>query len=79
MSSQSAAWWRRARRVRDHLIARLGAHPAVTGIDIGLLDPPRAGVIGVRIHVSGTPTDLIVPEEVDGIPVGVVRGDYHLQ
>ena len=46
MSSQSAAWWRKARRARDQLIARLGTHPAVTNIDIGLLDPPQAGVIG---------------------------------
>lgn len=79
MSSQSAAWWRKARRARDRLIARLGTHPAVTNIDIGLLDPPQAGVIGVRVHVRGTPTDLVVPKEVEGIPVGVVRGDYHLQ
>ncbi|ABU58723.1 MULTISPECIES: hypothetical protein [Roseiflexus] len=79
MSSPSAAWWRKARRVRDRMIARFGAHPAVTGIDIGLLDPPEAGVIGVRIHVRGNPDDMSVPEEIDGIPVGIVRGDYHLQ
>jgi hypothetical protein len=79
MSLQSAAWWRKARRARDRMIARFGAHPAVTSIDIGLLDPPEAGVIGVRIHVRGTPDDLSVPAEIDGIPVGIVRGDYRLQ
>ncbi|MCS6937959.1 MAG: hypothetical protein RMJ55_12130 [Roseiflexaceae bacterium] len=79
MNSQSAAWWRKARRVRDRLIAHFNTHPAVTNIDIGLLDPPEAGVIGVRIHVRGKPDDLSVPEEIDGIPVGIVRGDYRLQ
>lgn len=79
MSSQSAAWWRKARRVRDRLIARLSTHPAVANIDIGLLDLPEAGVIGVRIHVRGKPDDLSVPAEIDGIPVGIVRGDYRLQ
>lgn len=79
MSSQSAAWWRKARRARDRLIARFSAHPAVTNIDIGLLDPPEAGVIGVRIHVRGTPDDLNVPEEIDGVPVGMIQGDYRLQ
>ncbi len=65
--------------MRDRLIARLSTHPAVTNIDIGLLDPPEAGVIGVRIHVRGKPDDLSVPAEIDGIPVGIVRGDYRLQ
>ncbi len=79
MSSQSAAWWRKARQVRDRMIARFSAHPAVTNIDIGLLDPPEAGMIGVRIHVRDTPEDLSVPDEIDGIRVGIVRGNYRLQ
>ncbi|MCS7290239.1 MAG: insulinase family protein, partial [Roseiflexus sp.] len=66
-------------QVVPSLIAHFNTHPAVTNIDIGVLDPPEAGVIGVRIHVRGKPDDLSVPAEIDGIPVGIVRGDYRLQ
>ncbi|NWG19944.1 MAG: hypothetical protein HXY39_06405 [Chloroflexi bacterium] len=79
MTVQTQEWWERARRARDQLIARFGTHPSVTLIDIGLFNPPRARIAGVRIHVRDNPQELDVPETIDGIPVRVVSGDFQLQ
>jgi hypothetical protein len=79
MSELPAAWWDRARRARDELEAQIGGHPAVSLIDIGLLDPLERGVAGLRVHVRGAPADVVVPAEIDGILVRVVQGDYRAE
>ncbi len=79
MNPLSPAWWRRARRVRDQMVTHFGNHPVVTNIDIGFLNSSETSVIGVRIHVRGEPADLTVPAELDGIPIGIVPGDYRIQ
>ena len=64
-------------RARDHLVARFLSHPAVSLIDIGL-DP--GGRAAVRVHVRpGQPPPTDLPDEMDGVPVILVRGDYHLE
>jgi hypothetical protein len=84
VTQQPAEWWARARRARDRLIAQLGAHPAVVMVDIGLLGSTGVGqagapAVGVRVHVRGDTLDLVVPTQVDGIPVEVIAGDYRLE
>jgi len=77
MSQTDAAWWARARRARDLLAQQALHHPDVSLIDIGL-DPQGASDAPVlRVHVRGAGIagpDL--PDEVDGIPVRLIRGDY---
>jgi hypothetical protein len=80
MKQSDAAWWARARQARDQLAQQLLQHPDVSLIDIGL-DPQDASEMPVlRVHVRGTtvagPT---VPDNVDGIPVRVILGDYKPQ
>jgi hypothetical protein len=66
----------RAREAREKLAARLVHHPDVSMVDIGLHEA-GAGLV-VRVHVRGEAASLPdVPAELDGIPVRVVRGDYH--
>ena len=79
MSEQTAQWWARARQARDKLVAQLGSHPAVTMIDIGLLEPVTSRLAGLRVHVYGDIGDLSVPTKIDGITVQVIAGTYRLE
>jgi hypothetical protein len=56
---------------RDALLAEVGDHPDVTLVDVGL---GSSGTPVLRVHVrrDGVP----LPEEVQGVPVVAVRGDY---
>ena len=86
MSQRDSEFWTKARRARDKLIDRFIHHPDVSGIDIGYA--PERGKetkeIVLRIHVrerwmKAKPEERVAfPEQVDGIPVVVVLGEYRL-
>ena len=74
-------------RARDKLVAKYIYHPDVTLIDIGypLPDDEETKALVLRIHVrsrwmkSSPEQRTSFPEEVDGIPVIVMSGDYKLE
>ena len=74
-------------RARDELVAKYIYHPDVTLIDIGypLVDGQETKAFVLRIHVrsrwmkSSPEQRASFPEEVDGIPVIVISGDYKLE
>jgi hypothetical protein len=77
MNQPDQAWWERARRARDLLAARIMSDPNVRKISIGK-DPERrsqAPVLIVAIR-HGAAVPAAVLDEIDGIPVRVVYGDY---
>jgi hypothetical protein len=80
MKQQDEAWWARARQARDQLAAQILTHPAISLIDIGLDPQGLHDTPVVRVHIrpsaSAAPP---VPNEIDGIPVRVIHGDYSPQ
>jgi hypothetical protein len=80
MKQQDEAWWARARQARDQLAAQILSHPAISLIDIGL-DPQGVHDTPVlRVHTGQSASAAPpVPNEINGIPVRVIRGDYSLQ
>jgi len=82
-------WESRAKleRARDKLVAEHIYDPDVTLIDIGypLTDDTETKELVLRIHVrsqwmkSSPEQRTAFPEEVDGIPVIVMSGDYELE
>lgn len=83
MSSDDPQFWDKARRARDQLVAQFLSHPDVSLIDIGV-DPedqspsPR---IALCIHVRrpDAAESLGLPDEIDGIPVRALTGDYRIE
>jgi hypothetical protein len=71
--------FQRVREALDKLVERYIHHPGVSLIDMGF-DPDPAGgeQVVLRVHVRGSNTEdaLDLPQEVDGIPVRRVSGDY---
>jgi hypothetical protein len=88
MSQENSETMEKARRARDRLVAQFIHHPDVVLIDIGLPLGSDAGKknneIVIRIHVrkrwftSAPEERLNIPDEIDGIRVIVIPGDYHL-
>ena len=86
MSQKDSEFWARARRARDKLAAQFLDHPDVTLVGIGY--GPQCGdeteEVVLRIHVrerwmKAQPEERVVfPEQVDGIPVTVMVGEYRL-
>ena len=86
MPSENSELWRRARRARDELAQRCLEYEDVSLIDIAYAaaqdDEPEQIVL--RIHVrdgwmNAMPQERVAfPEQVDGFPVIVVPGQYHL-
>jgi hypothetical protein len=72
----SAAADLRVRAARATLEQRLFARPEVRLVDIARERP--AGVVVLRVHLAAGADGraLGIPEEVDGIPVRIVSGDY---
>jgi hypothetical protein len=70
------------RRVRDALSLRLLQDPEVSLVDIGL-DPssPGASAPVIRVHVrsTGAGERLALPDEIEGVPVRVIRANYQLE
>lgn len=77
----------RLERARDKLVARYILHPDVTLIDIGyrLEDEKERKELVLRIHVrdrwmkSSPENRTNFPDELDGIPVIVLSGDFKLE
>jgi hypothetical protein len=86
MSQNNPEFWNKVRRARDRLVDQFLDHPDVSLIDIGYPPERDEGTeeIVLRIHVrerwtKATPDQrLAFPEEMDGIPVIVMLGDYRL-
>jgi len=80
MNVPDEEWWARARQARDTLVEQVLRHPDVSIVDIGE-DPDGVSSTPVlRVHVrQGDVSGLQVPDEVDSIPVRVIRGDYRLE
>jgi len=87
MSQEDPEFWTRARRARDKLVDQFLDHPDVTLVGIGNA-PERGeetGEVVLRIHVrerwtKAKPEERVAfPEQVDGIPVVVVLGEYQLE
>ncbi|MFQ5473951.1 MAG: hypothetical protein ACE5FA_13865, partial [Dehalococcoidia bacterium] len=87
MSQEDSEFWARARLARDKLVDQVLDHPDVSLIDIGYA-PERdeeTEEIVLRIHVrerwmKAEPEERVAfPEDVDGIPVIVMLGDYRLE
>jgi len=66
------------KQARDKLAAQFTNHPVVSLIDIGY-DQESSPQIVLRVHIrrSITKAALGIPDEIDGIPVCLVIGDYH--
>ena len=69
------------KQARDKLAAQFINHPVVSLIDIGYNQEssPQSASIVLRVHIrrSTTKSALGIPDEIDGIPVCLVIGDYH--
>ena len=77
MAPRASGFWAKARRARDKLAAQVLFHPNVSLVDIGE-DPDGVIMTPVlRVHVRSIDVSgPDIPNEVDGIPVRVIRGDY---
>ncbi len=87
MSQKDSEFWARARRARDKLVDQFLDHPDVSLIDIGYA-PKRgeeAEEIALRIHVrerwtkAKPETRIDFPNQVEGISVVVMVGEYRLE
>jgi len=84
MAPRDADFWTEARQAQDKLVQQFLDHPDVTLIDIGYVGEENntSGQIALRIHVrerwfKAKPEERITfPEQVSGIPVVVIRGEY---
>ncbi len=72
----------KARKAREALVRQLLPNPDISLIDIGY-DPEESGSrrLVLRVHTRRAldAPALGIPEEVDGIPVRVLAGDYRLE
>ncbi len=87
MSQRNSESWNRIRRARDKLIDEYLDHPDVNLIDVGYKPAKKdtsTGEVVLRIHVSerwfklSSEKRLSLPDQVDGIPVSVISGDYRI-
>ena len=88
MPQRDAEFMNRARRARDKLVDQFLDHPEVSLIDIGHAPKEQGGKtdqLVLRIHVreswtKARPKDRVAfPDQVDGIPVVVIPGDYQIE
>ena len=80
MTALDEAWWAKARRARQQLVAQFLHDPAIRVIDIGL-DPQKVSDTPVlRVHIDhGQPAPADLPSAIDDIPVRTIEGDYHIE
>lgn len=77
--------WLRAHWAREELTRRFIDHPAISLIEIGLEPAIEAGQAGdrleIRIHVRQPDAwrAPALPDEMNGIPIRVIAGDYRLE
>lgn len=87
MPPEDSEFWTRIRQAQDKLVDQFIHHPDVSLIDIGYApehkEMPKEVVL--RIHVrerwmKAKPEERVAfPDQVDGIPVIVMPGDYRLE
>jgi hypothetical protein len=83
MEEISSPDWTGLRQARDKLAAQIGDRPEISLIDIGV-DPqsessPRAMVLRVHVHRQWKPKKTPIPDQIDGIRVIVMTGDYQVE
>lgn len=83
MSENPSIDWNALRLAREKLAAQIGSHPEISLIDIGLdpQAPEELEHLVIRVHVrrQWDQNKAPIPEEIDGIRVAVVAGDYRLE
>lgn len=79
MNVPDKKWWAAASRARDKLEQLIGNNPAVSMIDIGRDEAGQSDTPVLRVHVRSGFAGAGVPDDVDGIPVRVIPGDYQLE
>lgn len=74
--------WDALHRAREKLSAQIGDRPEISLIDIGInpQSQEQSGGMVIRVHVRGqwTKEKVAIPEQMDGVRVVVVPGDYQL-
>ena len=78
MKTPDASWLGRAQAALDKLTAQLLNDPAVSLIDVGADPNHQQSTPVLRVYVRGGGAPAI-PDQIDGIPVRVVRGEYEIQ
>jgi hypothetical protein len=88
MSQRDNEFWNKAHRVLDKLVKQYIDHPDVSLIDIGYAQAEQGESkeeVVLRIHVreqwmKARPEERVAfPDQVEGIPVIVIPGDYRLE
>jgi hypothetical protein len=81
MDTQPLQSIEKIRQVRDQLADQLISQLEVSLVDIGAdpLGDSSSLQLVVRVHVRHPDVNLGLPDEIDGVPVRVVTGDYHLE
>jgi len=84
MSELSQEQWNVIRRAKEKLVAQLGVRPEISLIDIGV-DPTapsdQSNELVLRVHLRNIEThkELHIPEQIDGIRVVILSGNYQLE
>jgi len=80
MSQPDATIEARARQAHEKLVKQVTAHPEVTLVDIGYdlenRTSPKQIVLRVHVRRPITKSALSLPDDIDGIPVVLITGDY---
>ena len=84
MAPRDSGFWTEARHAQEKLVQQFLDNPDVTLIDIGYVGEENTASeqIALRIHVrerwfKAKPEERIAfPDQVSGIPVVVIRGEY---
>jgi hypothetical protein len=83
MPPEETELWASAQQAQDKLAQQLLSHPEVSLIDIAC-EPESEGrfsklVLRVHLRQLAAGQAPAIPEELDGIPVRVVFGDYRIE
>jgi hypothetical protein len=76
-------FWQRAEQAREKLVLQLYGQTEVSLIDLGFdpKDPTGTGPIYLRVHLRQIAdiNKLLLPADIDGIPVIAIVADYRLE
>lgn len=85
MSETTQSQWDEIRRAKEKLAARLGVHPEISLIDIGVnpdqttTEPSKDVVLRVHVRSSEARQRLNIPKQIDGIRIVVLFGNYRFE
>ena len=80
MKQPDQAWWAKARAARDSLEAAIIHDANVRMISIGLDPEQQSDLPVLLVHVrDSNALSSTIPTQMDGIPVRVVYGDFHVE